>query len=70
MINGFYLDQEHQIHSVQIAGVSIETDNAWFDIERSSYTETCATDKNNIFTSEVAVKKEAFIRLLKNKESK
>ncbi len=70
MTNGFYLDQGHQIHGVQIAGVSVNTDDAWFDIECSTYIETCVTNKNNIFTDEQAAKKEAFLRLLKNKESK
>ena len=70
MANGFYLDRKHQIHHVQIAGVSAISDDAWFNEARGTYTKTFVTNKKNIFKNEIAAKKEAFLRLLKDKESK
>jgi hypothetical protein len=70
MTNGFYLDSVHQIYSVQIAGISDSTSDAWYEVNRGAFTEICVTDKSNIFKNEQSAKKEAFLRLLKNKESK
>lgn len=70
MITGFFLDQDHQVYEVRIAGKSTDTKQTWFDVDRIGYTQIIVTNSANIFTTEIAAKKTAFLRLLKNKEYK
>jgi len=67
MTNGFFIDELHRVHNVNVVGANPNTDAGWYDIDRGSYIETVVTHKDNLFLNEEVAKKESFLRLLKDK---